>query len=318
MKILHITNNYPTLKHPIFGIFVKEQIDSLSDQGIVNEVFFINGREKGKLEYLKSILKLRSYLKGKNYDIIHCHHALSALCFIFSGRIKKNKFIISYQNDPLNEHGKYLYHFVKKRCNAIILKNNSPIVDNVSVFYQPNGVNTKFFQPISKKTCFEKLNLSKEKRFILFVSSNFIREQKRYDRFREVLAILKNKYKLSDIEELKLINTQRSIVPFYFNAASLHLLTSDFEGSPNSVKEAMACNIQVVSTDVGNVKELIDDIHGSYVSNNKNSEELAELVFNSLNYSKAINSREKLIEKKLDIESVARNIISIYKKVINE
>lgn len=55
MKILHITNNYPTQNHPIFGIFVKEQIDSLSNQCLENDVFFINGREKGKLEYFKSI-----------------------------------------------------------------------------------------------------------------------------------------------------------------------------------------------------------------------------------------------------------------------
>jgi teichuronic acid biosynthesis glycosyltransferase TuaC len=318
MKILHITNNYPTHSHPIFGIFVKEQIDSLTKLGIENEVFFINGREKGKTEYIKSIFRLKKILKDKEFDIIHCHHALSALCFIFSGRSKKFKSIISYQNDPLNEQGGNLYRFIKKRCNAIILKNNSPIVDNSSVFYQPNGVNTNFFQPISKETCFEKLKLRKDKHYILFVSSNFIREQKRYDRFKEVLAILKSKYELTDIEELKLINTERSFVPYYFNAASLHLLTSDFEGSPNSVKEAMACNIPVVSTDVGNVKELIEGIHSSYASNTKNAEELAELAFNSLNHSTTINSREELIQKKMDIESVAKNITEIYKKTLSK
>lgn len=49
MKVLHITNNYPTEKFPIFGIFVKEQIDSLTELGVENEVFFIKGREKGKI-----------------------------------------------------------------------------------------------------------------------------------------------------------------------------------------------------------------------------------------------------------------------------
>jgi len=295
MKVLHITNNYPTENHPIFGIFVKEQIDSLTMRGLENDVFFINGREEG-----------------------HCHHALSALCFILSGHSKKFKSIVSYQNDPLNEQGKYLYRFVKNRFNAIILKNNSPIVDNSSMFYQPNGVNTNFFLPISKEKCFEKLKLSSDKRHILFVSSNFIREQKRYDRFREVLAILKSKYNLRDIEELKLINTERSLVPYFFNAASLHLLTSDFEGSPNSVKEAMACNTPVVTTNVGNVRDLLSGVNGSFISETKSAEELAELSFNALNYSKSVKSRDLLIKKQLDIESVANNIESIYKKIINE
>lgn len=318
MKILHITNNFPTQRHPIFGIFVKEQIDSLTNQGFENEVFFINGREKGKLEYLKSIFKLRKFLKGKNFDVVHCHHALSGLCFIFSGKSKKFQSIISYQNDPLHEQGKYLYTFIKKRFNAIILKNNSPVVDNSTVFYQPNGVNTNFFQPISKEICFEKLKLRKDKRYILFVSSNFIREQKRYDRFLEVLAILKSKYKLNDIEELKLINTERKVVPYYFNAASLHLLTSDFEGSPNSVKEAMACNTPVVSTNVGNVEELLRGVEGSWVSNTKNAEELAELAYKALQNNNECIGREHLIKNELDIESVAKKITSIYKKIINE
>lgn len=318
MNVLHITNNYPTVMHPIFGIFVKEQIDSLTELGHTNQVFFINGREKGKTEYIKSIFRLNKFLKGKKFDIIHCHHSLSALCFIFSGRSQNFKSIISFQNDPLHEHGKYLYVFFKGKINGIILKNNLPIVDNSSVFYQPNGVNTNFFKPIPKEECINKLNLRSDKRYILFVSSNFIRDQKRYDRFQEVMTILKNKYKLFDIEELKLINTKRLLVPLYFNAASLHLLTSDFEGSPNSVKEAMACNIPVVSTDVGNVKELINGIHGSFVSKTKNAEELAELSFAALQQSKTINSREKLFERKLDIDSVAKKIISIYKSINNE
>ena len=55
MKVLHITNNYPTPNLPIFGIFVKEQIESLSKLNIDCDIFFINGREKGNFEYLKSI-----------------------------------------------------------------------------------------------------------------------------------------------------------------------------------------------------------------------------------------------------------------------
>lgn len=318
MKILHLTNNYPTSNLPIFGIFVKEQIESFSKLDVKNDIFFINGREKGKLEYLKSIFHLRKFLKNKHYEIIHCHHAFSAVCLILSGQAKNFKTIVSYQNDPLNEQGKILYNFIKKNCNAIILKNNSTVVDRKKVFYQPNGVNTNFFKPIEREKCIEKLGLDTQKQYILFVSSNFIREQKRYDRFQEVIGILRNKYRINDIEELKLINTERSLVPYYFNAASIHLLTSDFEGSPNSVKEAMACNTPVVATDVGNVRELLTEVDGSYVSSTKDVMELAELAYKALTDNKTFNSREKLIEKKLDIESVAKNIISIYKNIIND
>ena len=178
MKILHITDNYPTPKDPIFGIFVKEQIDSLSKAGVKNEVFFINGREKGKLEYFMSIYKIHSLLRKNQFDVIHCHHAFSAVCFILSGHAKNNKTVVSYQNDPTNENGKRVFSFIQKRVNTIILKNNSTIVDNKTVFYQPNGVNIEFFKPIDSGKCKKKLNLDIQKKYILFVSSNFIREQK--------------------------------------------------------------------------------------------------------------------------------------------
>lgn len=318
MKVLHITNNYPTKEHPIFGIFVKEQIESLTKLEIENEVFFINGREKGKLEYVKSIFKLRKFLNKKRFDVIHCHHAFSAVCFILTGHHKRNKSIVSYQNDPSNEQGNKLFEFIRKRVDIIILKNYSTVVDNVSFFNQPNGVNTLFFKTIDRNKCLAKLNLNPLKKYILFVSSNFIREQKRYDRFQETLEIVKNKYGVKDIEELKLINTKRELVPYYFNAASLHLLTSDFEGSPNSVKEAMACNIPVVSTDVGNVQELLNGVNGSYIAKSNKAEDLADFVVQALNNKNPLNSRDVLIQKQLDIESVAKKIISIYNKLIHE
>ena len=123
---------------------------------------------------------------------------------------------------------------------------------------------------------------------------------------------------MDDIVELKLINTARQLVPLHFNAASIHLLTSDFEGSPNSVKEAMACNIPVVSTDVGNVSELLSGCSRSYVAKTKEPEVLAELAYKVLTETEQINSRSVLIEKELDAQSVANKIVSIYEKLIKE
>jgi glycosyltransferase involved in cell wall biosynthesis len=317
MKVLYITNNYPTKQFPVFGIFVKEQIDSLAELGINNEIFFINGREKGKFEYIRSIFRLRSFLKDKKYDLIHCHHALSALCLIMSGRMRNFKTIMSYQSNPVNEQGNYIYKFVKNSFDAVIIKNHSQVIDNKVVFCQPNGVNIDFFQPIDKEVCIKKLKLNKNKIYVLFVSSNHIRQEKRYDKFQATIEILKTKYNLHNIEELKLINIKRSLVPYYFNAASAHLLTSDFEGSPNSVKEAMACNLPVVSTNVGSVKELLQNVNGSYVAKTNEPEELADLIYKVLNETRKNNGREQLIKQELDIVSVAKKIKAIYKKVLN-
>ena len=316
MKVLHITNNYPTKNFPIFGIFVKEQIESLTKLGIENEVFFINGRENGKLEYLKSILQIRKKLKKKSFDVIHCHHALSALCLILSGKSNKNKVIVSFQNDPVHEQGKRIFKFIKAHSNAWIFKNNSALITDNQSFYLSNGVDTNFFKPIDKLKSRTFLNLDPDAIYLLFVSSNLMREQKRYDRFIETITILKEKYNYQNVQELKMINTAREKVPYYFNAADLHLLTSDFEGSPNSVKESMACNTPVVATNVGNVSELLKNTIGSYVAKNNTAEELAELVDKVLKEKEIkLNGIEQISELELDIHSVAAKLKTIYTKI---
>lgn len=317
MKVLHITNNYPSKKLPIFGIFVKEQIDSLNKINLNNDILFINARENGKIEYLRSIFKIRKKIKDKEYDIIHCHHALSALCLIFSLKSIHNKVLVSFQNDPIHELGIIVFRFIKFFSNGLIFKNNSSLINEDFSFYLPNGVNTNFFRPIDKEISRKHLGLDLHAKYILFVSSNKLRKQKRYDRFLQIIEILKNKYKIKNIKVIKLINVCREEVPYFFNAVDLHLLSSDFEGSPNSVKESIACNTPVVSTNVGNVSELLKNANGCYVSKSFKAEKLAFYVNESLRED-SCNGVEVIREMGLDIESVALKLKNIYSLITNK
>lgn len=311
MRILHITNNFPTLNFPIFGIFIKEQIESLNKLGAENEVFFINSREEGKGAYLKSLWKLYCLLKQNRYDIIHCHHSFSGVIFMLTARWYKTKRLLSYQSDPRNEGGLLLFRILYLFFDKIILKNKPKDADKAKIIYLPNGVNTSFFVPMERNQCKEKLGLDKSKRYILFMDSYNRRPCKRIDRYSETLSILKEKYQHVDIEPLVLTNTARNLIPAYINASDLHLLTSDFEGSPNSVKECMACNIPVVSTPVGNVSDLLQEVEGSFVSKTFSPEELAELSDRSLR-TRLVDSRHSLAKKGLDIETVARRLLDLY------
>lgn len=316
MKVLHITNNFPTENYPIFGIFVKEQIDSLTAQGIDNEIFFINGREGGKSAYIESLRKLRKKLSFNNYDIIHCHHSLSALIFLLTFNFFKFKKIISYQNDPEREGGKYLFKIMKILFDGIILKNINEKKLSKKIFYLPNGVNTDFFIPMDKSECVKKLHLNTDKKYILFFDSNKgKRTQKRYDRFLEVMEILKEKG-YQDTEGIILTNTKRELIPYYMNVAELHLLCSDFEGSPNSVKECISCNVPVVSTPVGNVNDLIGDISGCYISKTFEPDELADLCIKVFQDKESkFDGRNNFLSKQLDTKSVAKKLINIYNTV---
>lgn len=315
MKVLQITTNYPTKSNPIFGIFMKEQVDSLEQFGVINTIFFSNGSESkyGPIIHLKSVFKLQWHLLWNRYDLIHCHSNISGIILALSGAWILNKCILSFQNDPDKEHDGKVFRKLYPLFNKIIVKKPTDYLKWKNVIYLPNGCNTNFFKPLDKIACKKKLGLDINKDYILFVDSNTSkkRTQKRKDRFDKTLDILRKEYN-HDVEELIMIGVNRKEVPIWMNASSLHLMTSDLEGSPNSIKECIMCNIPIVSTDVGNVKEMIDGINGAYVTKKFSAEELAECVHKVLISKNKFHGREDLISKGYGINEVGKKLYNIY------
>ena len=145
-------------------------------------------------------------------------------------------------------------------------------------------------------------------------SNKGVRTQKRRDRFEEVINILREKYHY-DAEMIVMRNARRDLVPLYLNAADLHMISSDFEGSPNSVKECMCCNTPVVSTDVGNVLEMIGDIPGSYVVTDFSAEALATSCDKVLSSDIPFNGRDQFLAKGYGMSTVAQKLKGIYHSI---
>jgi glycosyltransferase involved in cell wall biosynthesis len=324
MRVLHVTTNYPTASNPAFGIFMKEQVDSLEPLGIDNTVFFSNGSEHnqgkkygGAIVHLKSVFKLQWHLLTHRYDIIHCHSNIGGLIVACSGAWMFYKCVLSFQNDPdQNGDGKLfkkLYPFFRR----IIVKKPTRYLARKKVVYLPNGCNTDFFRPMSQSKCKQVIGLDANKDYILYVDSNTSRKrtQKRKDRFDEVLKKVREDYGHTNVDELVMIGIRREMVPTYMNACRLHLLTSDEEGSPNSVKESVFCNVPVVTTDVGNVEDMIGDIEGCYVSKSFSTDEIASFVHKVLTATEPFHGRDRLTEKGYDIETVAKKLQNIYNSI---
>ena len=133
MRILHVTTNYPTPEYPIFGIFVKEQVESLQKIGIDCDVFFCDGHNKGTMQYISYLPKLLWKSLFGEYDIIHCHHALSAVLLTITGAPLFKKTVLSYQNDPTNEWGDKWFTVFYRSFQKIIVKNKSPYLEKPKV-----------------------------------------------------------------------------------------------------------------------------------------------------------------------------------------
>lgn len=322
MKVLQITTNYPCRENPIFGIFMKEQVESVEKYGVRNTIIFSNGlKSNPKIKFsasfihLRTALKLFWHLRTHKYDVIHCHNVLAGLILWIAQGLNGKNTVLSLQNDPEfegNSDNKFVTKLYPKFAKLIIkkkLKNQKE-----KFVYLPNGVNMELFRPMDKEECKRKLGLDYKTRYILFVDSNTFkaRTQKRKDRFNDALDILRNKYGYNNLEALVMTKTERESVPYWMNACELYLLSSDEEGSPNAVKECMACNVPVVATPVGNIPDLFDGVTDCRMSQGFSAEELAECANAVLKSGENVDTRSKIIEKGLDMSSIAKKLYGLY------
>ncbi len=325
MKVLQITTNYPCKENPIFGIFMKEQVESVEKYGVENTIIFSNGlKSNPKIKFsatfihLRTAVKLFFHLRTHKYDVIHCHNVLSGLILQIAGGLKDKHSLMSLQND-LENIGSTDQRFTGKlypKFAQIIVKKQLKNQKEKFV-YLPNGVNMDLFKPLGKTECKKKLGLDPDKRYILFVDSNTYkaRTQKRKDRFDETLRILRDKYGYQNLEPLIMTKTERKDVPIWMNACDMYLLSSDEEGSPNAVKECMACNVPVVATPVGNIPDLFDGVKDCKMSTKLDADELAKLADEVLSSDSETRTREKIIEKELDMDSIAKRLFKIYQEL---
>ena len=310
--ILFVTNMFPTANNPFFGIFIKEQIDSLKKFFSFNEnIYFINGLHKSKFEYLKSIFLIPYWVIKHKPDFIHIHYGISGLFLLFF-RPKVPVFLTLHGCD-FQDHGDnriqvWVSKIIAKKVDQIFVQNK--VMKDLGMLINPNtqiltcGVDTEFFDPLKSD------RLSFDKKVIVF-PSNPSREEKNFPLFSKVIKQLE-----SDLGEnviVKFIDKMsRSEIRDLLSSADCLVMTSISEGSPQVIKEALSCSLPVVSVPVGNVAEMIDGVPNCYVSSNYEVNELVKLVIMVLHGSKE-GIRDSFLGKNVyDNENIAFMLAEYY------
>ncbi|MCG8552809.1 MAG: glycosyltransferase family 4 protein [Desulfobacterales bacterium] len=321
MKVLFIYSGNNNQDDPI----ILSQGNSLINAGL--DVKFLPIIGKGIQGYLKTSIKIRKFLQHNSIDIIHAHYTLSGLSALFACTGKP--IVLSLMGDDANgsyigqnkidKRSLYLIiatYFIQPFLSAIIAKskNISKIIylKNKS-FIIPNGVDLSKFVP-TKSNSRDELGLNAGKKYILFLSSKN-NQQKNFNLVRDALQ----KITLFDVEVLIPYPVKHDMIGTYMNAADVLVLSSFREGSPNVVKEAMACNCPIVSTNVGDVEWVIGDTEGCYITS-FNPEEVAKKITQALKFGKEkgrTNGRQRIIKLGLDSSSTADRIIAVYKDILD-
>lgn len=312
MKVLFVSSG--NAKDGISPI-VKCQGASLICQDVQLEFFTIKG--KGLQSYFRYIFVLRKYLKTNKFDIIHAHYSLSAYVASLAGA---KPLIVSLMGSDVksNKTIKFLIHFFNFlfKWKQVIVKSEDLKkglrIKEAEVI--PNGVDLDLFKPSEKCFSQDKLGWDSAKKHILF-AANPNRPEKNFKLASEALALINNPH----VEMHILENVIHNQIPIWMNASDVVLLTSLWEGSPNVIKEAMACNRPIVATNVGDISWLFGNEPGHFISSFK-PDELSDKIKLALDYSgynKNTKGRDRIISFGLDSENVAKVIVGIYKKCVD-
>ncbi len=303
VRVLTVTNMYPTRRLPAFGVFVRDQVQSLRRLGIDVDVLFLNPRET-RLNYCAGPLRLRRQLARKAYDVIHAH-------YVFCGAIA-----LTQRRLPvvLTHHGVEALHgwtaplcrVVSQRADrTIVVSDEMAGVLNAPAVVLPCGVDLTRFKPLSREKTRQLLGLPNDGRLVLFAGE--ARPEKR--RHLIVEAVTRLRETGHDIQLIEAHNQPHLKMPLFFNACDLLVLVSEHEGSPMVIKEGVACNLPFVSTDVGDVFQRFGHVPGCFCCKGEVGD-LVSKIPPALGFGRLADGRQYLQDVSLDV--IARRIIDLY------
>ena len=299
----------------------------------------------------KTILKLSKLLTSIKPDVIHTHLYSSIYCIPWIGlRAKKTLWVHTVHNiaskelpRPYLEIMKYYYRNKK----ALPIGISDEIRKTVSTQYQLkehkipliyNGIDTTYFSP---EQIIENGENQKQKEVLISCVARFS-GQKNHKLLIEAFKDAQNKYsniKLvligdgplrRDIEEQiesydlkdKIILTgDSSNVLNWLRKSDVFVLSSDYEGLPISMLEAMSVGVPVIATGVGGVTDVVVNGKEGIIVPPKKSKDLSDAIVTLSSNSEMRSimgqkARERAME--FDIRKMSEKYGAIYKKDVRD
>lgn len=312
MRVLFVTNRYPTDETPGNSPCVEQQRRAIQRLGYNVDVLFINS-EQTKLNYLKAMWRIFWASQVRNqYDLIHAHYGY---CGIVARVQFRCPVVVTFRgSDVLSRREKPLSWLVA-RCvdrTIVMTKEMKRLLGRNDAHVIPYGINLDLFKPRAQAEARQELGLSLEIPLVLF-PYNPKRTLKRFDLVEQAVAILKEEF--PDIQVLAIYDKPHEAVALYMNACDAMVLASDTEGAPNAIREAMACNLPLVSVDVGDVADIIRDTEGCYICK-RTPDDIAAKLAQVLKARKRTNGR--LAVSGLDLSKAAVDVATVYQELFAE
>lgn len=324
IRVLMVTSEWPEPGVNITSHFIKRQADFLAAAGVEVTVFPFKGR-KNPLSYLKNWLRLQAKLRRQRYDLVHAQFGQSGLLAL----PKRLPLVVTFRGSDLlgtvsEKTGRHrrigalhqlLSRLVAARADAVIVVAEHmkaqlpPTIDSHVI---PSGLDLELFQPTDKRIARDRLGLPQDERLVLFVGRPS-HGRKRFHLAEQAMEILNRSLPARLVVGWRVPHTD---IPLYMSACDVMVFTSMQEGSPNVVKEALACNLPIVSVPVGDVEARLKGVDGCELCSDDDPESIAAALHRVLARGGRINGRETVLA--LDENVTTKQVISIYRTVMGQ
>lgn len=294
--------------------FVTEQGESLKNcivDGVpcVVEFFLIKGN------YIKAVKTLKLKIREFNPDIVHAHFGLSAitaelqsLCPVVTtfhnGEILNWK--VNFITSLFSLRAKHVVYVAEHiRQKALFVNKNSTIL--------PCGVCLDDCKVTSYDEARKMLGFDANTKYVLFGGA-FSNTRKNVALLRDAVEspLIHENFKV-EILEMKGLTREECVLRMC--ACDAFALPSKAEGSPQALKEAMACGCPCIATDIADVSFLLDGVRNSYVTG-FDAQEIAVGLKRMFDSGERTDGRRRIIELGYTNESVAEKLMYIYQSVL--
>lgn len=281
MRVLFVTNMYPSPASPASGIFVEQQIEGLRRNGVAADVMFVDRVNEGRRAYVGLATRLRETLAASPADLVHVMYGGVMADRATRAGVGSPVVVTFHGSDLQGSAGAgpvdRLSAAFGVRCSRKAALRAAGVVvvaphlaarlpgglprERVRVI--PCGIDIGRFRPRDTAACRSELGWSPEGFHVLFATNNDD-PVKRPELAREAVRRLAAAGVPAELHVLRGVRNDE--VPLWLNASDVLLLTSYQEGSPTVVKEAMACERPIVSVPVGDVAAQLEGISGCHVA----------------------------------------------------